>query len=314
MDVLARAISADGHTVLITGETGTGKELAARAVHDFGLAGGSPFVAINSASVQPHLLESELFGHEKGAFTDAMECRHGLFESCGNGTLFFDEIGELPEPLQAKLLRVIQEREFRRVGGNKTLSFAGRLVLATNRDLEKEIQQQRFRSDLYYRINTHHVHLPPLRERREDWRLLAECFLAKHARSAGIRLSQSAKAILGGCDFPGNVRQLEHAIQYCLSHTPLGQILPSHLPPELLAKPQSQSKPEELIFPVTWLDAAYKTGIAQLEATFSRQYLPRLLQSCRNNVSQAAKTAGLDQKTFRKKWEEAGLPPLGNRG
>lgn len=312
LEKLFRALRGDRtQSVLITGETGTGKELAARAIHEFGEYAKQPFLGINAAAVQPHLLESELFGHEKGSFTGANERRIGVFEQCETGTLFLDEIGELPDSLQSKLLRVIQERQFRRLGGNNEVEFQGRLVLATNKNLKDEVKEQRFRADLLHRINTHHIHLPALRERENDWLLLADHFLAKHGCGNKLELSAAVRAVLADCEFEGNTRQLEHAIEYCLTHRPIRQVLPGHLPPDLLAKQQAASSGNELIFPLAWLDRPQKEAMEELENTFNRQYLPRALKLSHDNVSKASERAGFkDPKTFRAKWTKAGLPPL----
>jgi two-component system response regulator HydG len=313
LESIVRVLRGENQPVLITGETGTGKELVAKAIHSRGLHANEPFVAINAAAVQPTLLEAILFGHEKGAFTDAKAQRLGIFEECRNGTLFLDEIGELSEPMQRVLLRVLQERTFRRVGGNVDVPFRGRPVFATNRELEDEVRQGRFRQDLLSRISTHHIHLPPLRKRRDDWLLLAAHFLKKHRPEADLILSPAVRAVLADCEFVGNARELESAIQHCLSHDPGRQILPGHLPPDLLAKRQATSDENELIFPQAWLEMPQKTAMKSVEATFNRQYLTRIMQLCHGNVSQAAKMAELDPKTFRSKWKEAGLPALHER-
>jgi DNA-binding NtrC family response regulator len=201
-------------TVLIQGESGTGKELVARALHDAG-ARGRPFVAVNCSAVVPTLFESELFGHEKGAFTGAQARRIGRLEQVGEGTLFLDEIGDMPLDLQAKLLRVLQERTFERVGGHTPVSFAARVVAATNRDLAAMVEDGAFREDLYFRLAVSPVRLPPLRERREDIPALAMHLLARrshelHATVDGI--ADEALRLLGGYDWPGNIRELENAL------------------------------------------------------------------------------------------------------
>ena len=202
-------------TVLITGETGTGKELIAQAIHDLSDRKDMPMISVNCAALSPDLIESELFGHEKGAFTGAHERRKGRFELANGGTLFLDEIGEISPVLQAKLLRVLQEGEFERLGGTSTLSADVRLITATNRDLKAEVDAGRFRADLYYRINSFPIHVPPLRERKSDIPLLAEHFARRHARKLGksIRsISRESLQYLNARDWPGNVRELEGAI------------------------------------------------------------------------------------------------------
>ena len=207
-------VAASEATVLIRGESGTGKELAARAVHDLGPRAGGPFVAVNCAAIPETLMESELFGHERGAFTDAREQRLGKFELANGGTLFLDEIGELAPAPQAKLLRALQERVIERIGGSQALSVDVRIIAATNRDLEGEVREGRFREDLYYRIHVVPVDLPPLRERQEDVRLLAEHFLAGHTAASGpMRFSRPAMTALERHGWPGNVRELENAVE-----------------------------------------------------------------------------------------------------
>ena len=206
-------VAASESTVLVRGESGTGKELAARAIHDLGPRAGGPFVAVNCAAIPETLMESELFGHERGAFTDARERRIGKFEQANGGTLFLDEIGELAPAPQAKLLRALQERVIERIGGAQPIPVDARIIAATNRDLEEEVREGRFREDLYYRIHVVPVELPPLRERHEDVALLAEHFLAGASGSPPRRLSRAALSALARHSWPGNVRELENALE-----------------------------------------------------------------------------------------------------
>jgi Nif-specific regulatory protein len=201
--------------VLLCGESGTGKELFARAIHEYSPRKNKPCIKVNCAALSESVLESELFGHEKGAFTGAVEMRKGRFELANGGTLFLDEIGEISTSFQAKLLRVLQEGEFERVGGSRTIKVDVRLVTATNRNLEEAVLNRSFRSDLYYRIGVVPVYLPPLRERREDVPLLAAEFLKRFNKEHGVALvfSQSAMRMLTSCDFPGNVRELESCVR-----------------------------------------------------------------------------------------------------
>lgn len=203
--------------VLISGESGTGKELIARAVHFRGGYSKQPFVAVDCGSLVPTLIESELFGHEKGAFTGAIKAKQGLFQAANGGTIFLDEIGELPLDLQAKLLRVLQEKEVRPVGSNKATKVDVRVIAATNRDLEKAYQDGSFRKDLYFRLNVVTVHVPPLRERRSDIPLLAQYFLDRFAPEAQVRIDSAAMNAMLGYDWPGNVRELENCIERAIA-------------------------------------------------------------------------------------------------
>jgi len=204
----------DTHTpVLITGESGTGKELVARAIHFRGSFAKRPFVAVDCGSLVPTLIESELFGYEKGAFTGAVKSRTGLFQSANGGTIFLDEIGELPQEMQAKLLRVLQEKEVRPVGSNQKMKVDVRVIAATNRDLETEYRNGTFRKDLYFRLNVVTVRLPSLRERRSDIPMLAHWFLERYARGTSIQVTTTAMKSLLQYDWPGNVRELENCIE-----------------------------------------------------------------------------------------------------
>ncbi|HLG97376.1 MAG TPA: sigma 54-interacting transcriptional regulator [Bryobacteraceae bacterium] len=226
-------------TVLIFGESGTGKELVARAIHRNSTRASKPYVAINCAAITETLLESELFGHEKGAFTGAIAQKKGKLESAEGGTVFLDEIGELAPMLQAKLLRVLQEREFERVGSTKTIKLDVRLIAATNRDLDEEVKKGRFREDLFYRLNVVSLRMPPLRERRDDISLLASYFAAKYAKRANrnvVGISPQARAFLVNYDWPGNVRELENAIERAVVLGSSDLILPEDLPEVVLER------------------------------------------------------------------------------
>jgi two-component system, NtrC family, response regulator HydG len=235
---IARVAPADS-TVLIRGESGTGKELVARAIHTNSPRSGKPFVAINCAALTESLLESELFGHERGAFTGAIAQKKGKLETADGGTVFLDELGEMAPPLQTKLLRVLQEREFERVGGNRPIKVNIRLIAATNRDLEKSIQAGTFRQDLYYRLNVLTVTMPPLRERREDIPLLAGYFAMRCAKKSAHSvkgISLEARQCLINYDWPGNVRELENAIERAVVLGTTELIMPEDLPEALLEK------------------------------------------------------------------------------
>lgn len=214
-DIIQR-VSQSKSTILITGESGTGKELIARAIHHNSPRRDQPFVAVNCGAIPENLLESELFGHMKGAFTGAIANKTGLFELADKGTLFLDEVGELPLMIQVKLLRVLQEKQFKRVGGVKDISVDVRIITATNRDLQKMVQENNFREDLFYRLNVIPVHVPPLRNRKEDIPLLARHFLDKYNREIGkhfTHITDEAMAQLMASDWPGNIRELENAIE-----------------------------------------------------------------------------------------------------
>lgn len=216
MYTLIEKVAPTPTTVLISGESGTGKELVARAIHFNSHREQAPFISVNCAALPDALLESEFFGHEKGAFTGAISLRKGKFEAADSGTIFLDEIGEMPLPLQAKLLRVLQEKSFERVGGNKTLHADVRVVAATNKDLKEEVDHQRFREDLYYRLNVVHIILPPLRDRIDDIPMLANHFMKKYAKQAGrpdLTLSSDTIRFLSTLPWDGNVRELENVIE-----------------------------------------------------------------------------------------------------
>ncbi|MFT3777017.1 MAG: nitrogen regulation protein NR(I) [Ottowia sp.] len=242
-------LSASNVTVLITGESGSGKELVARALHKHSSRASGPFVAINTAAIPKDLLESELFGHERGAFTGAQTMRRGRFEQADGGTLFLDEIGDMPFDLQTRLLRVLSDGQFYRVGGHGAVKASVRVVAATHQDLEQRVKDGAFREDLFHRLNVIRLRLPPLRERREDIPALARHFLQQSARQLGVepkRISDAALARLAGFGFPGNVRQLENICHWLTVMAPAQVIDEKDLPPEVLltpAVPLSPAKP-----------------------------------------------------------------------
>src|SRR6266542_146370 len=242
--MIRRAAPAPG-TVLITGETGTGKELAARAIHAASPRADRPFVALNCAALTESLLENELFGHGKGAFTGAEGARAGLIEHASGGTLFLDEIGTMSKALQAKLLRALEAGEVRRIGENDSRRVDVRFVAATHVDLKNAVDAGDFRSDLYYRLNVHRIHMPPLRERAGDVRLLAEYFLGRYGAAAGVaRCSDRTWELLEAYCYPGNVRQLEHVIQRAVAIARGPELQPDDLPEELVAPPSPAPAPE----------------------------------------------------------------------
>src|SRR5262245_26694001 len=244
-ELIRRAAAAHG-TVLVTGETGTGKELAARAIHSGSPRASRPFVALNCAALTESLLENELFGHARGAFTGAAGSRAGLIEHASGGTLFLDEIGTMSTTLQAKLLRALESGEVRRIGENESRRVDVRFVTATNVDLRAAVDTGGFRSDLYYRVNVHRVHMPPLRERAGDLPLLIAHFLRRYGAAAGITgCSESAMEAFSGYDYPGNVRQLEHIIQRAVAIARPPDLDPGDLPEELCASARTPSPASE---------------------------------------------------------------------
>jgi Nif-specific regulatory protein len=233
---LADRVAATNATVLLTGETGTGKEVLAHYIHNTSTRADKPFVAVNCAALTETLLESELFGHEKGAFTGAVSQHVGRFELADNGTLFLDEIGDISASTQVKLLRLLQERAFTRVGGTKTIACDVRIISATNRDLEEAIEKGHFRDDLFYRLNVFPIHLPPLRERKADIPALAEHFTAQAARELGVtpkQIASETNELLMSYDWPGNIRQLVNVIERAVLMCDGGTLLPAHFPPEI---------------------------------------------------------------------------------
>ena len=279
---LIRRVAPTDSTVLVQGESGTGKELVAHAIHANSQRAGGPFIPINCAAIAENLLESELFGHEKGAFTGAVAQKKGRIEMAEGGTLFLDEIGELALPLQAKLLRVLQEREFERVGGTRSIKIDLRLVAATNQNLESMVQAGKFRKDLFYRLNVVSMNVPPLRDRREDIPVLAEHFIAKAARKCNTHLKslpEETKVCLSQYDWPGNVRELENAIERALVLGSTSSILVEDLPEAV-----SESAAPAGV-PVTKYAGAMKDT--------KRQVILQALQEARGDYIEAAKTLGL---------------------
>ncbi len=300
--------------ILIVGENGTGKELLAKAIHRHGKNKQQPSFAVNVAAIPETLIESELFGHEKGAFTGATERKIGMFERCGGGTLFLDEFAEATGAVQVKLLRVLQERKFERVGGKESLDFKGRLVCATNRNVETMVDSGTFRQDLYFRVSTHIVHAAPLRERQGDVDLLAKHFLGKHGNSKPYKLEREATALLKEYPFPGNVRELENLMIHAIGKAPDGKIGFGQLPVDVMLRripsKKSSADANETRFEDSLFEVQYKEAMRSVEAAYGKIRLPEVLEKNQGNVAAAARELGIDEKTFRKKWREAGLPPL----
>ncbi|MBU8897937.1 sigma-54 dependent transcriptional regulator [Corallococcus sp. M34] len=282
-------------TVLITGESGTGKEVAARALHARGRRKDGPFVAINCAAMPEPLLESELFGHAKGAFTDAKAPRAGLFVKAHGGTLFLDEVGELPLTLQPKLLRALQERVVRPVGGDTEVPFDARIVAATNRDLELAVEEDRFREDLYYRLNVIGIELPPLRARGNDVLLLSQRFIEQFATRTGKRvvgLSPAAAQRLLAYGWPGNVRELQNCIERAVALTSFEQLTVDDLPERVRNYSSPRVVPENT-------DASELVTLEELE----RRYIHRVLEAVGGSRTLAARILGVDRKTLYRKLE-----------
>ena len=285
---LVSKISPSNSPVMICGESGTGKELFARATHFNSSRADQPFVPINCAALQENILENELFGHEKGAFTGADRQKPGLFEIADKGTLFLDEIGELALSMQAKLLRVIETSSFFRVGGTKEIHVDIRIVSATNKDLKKEVEEKRFRKDLYYRINMMNLSIPPLRERKEDIPLLAEYFI-KNNKASGIKvLSPETLGLLIEYNWPGNVRELLHVIHRAILLSPGSVIEPGDLPLEI----QQLKKPAKE-------DAA--SGNPRTLQDLEREHITAILKEVYGHRGKAAKILGIDPKTLYRK-------------
>jgi DNA-binding NtrC family response regulator len=288
-------------TVLLEGETGTGKELIARAIHQASsrLRTGQ-FVPINCAAIPETLLESELFGHEKGAFTGAIGQRQGRFELADSGTLFLDEVGEIPPAIQVKLLRVLQERRFERVGGTKSLEVDVRLVAATNKSLRGMVKKGKFREDLYYRVNVVRIEVPPLRERSEDIPLLATHFAAKYARPGDPpkRITPAAMDLLVNHRWPGNVRELENVMERACVISERDTIEPQNFPPDL-----TSPTPPKLPLRID-LDRKLHEQLQELTALFEQQYIRKALKRTRGNVGRCASICGLSRRSLSTKLAE----------
>lgn len=313
-------------TVLITGESGTGKELVARALHGHGARSGGPFVALNAAAIPRDLLEAELFGHERGAFTGANNLRRGRFEEANGGTLFLDEIGDMPIELQTRLLRVLAEGSFYRVGGAQPVRVDVRIVAATHQPLEQRVEQGLFREDLFHRLNVIRLRLPPLRERVEDIPALAQHFLMISARALGVpvkRLTPEALAVFTRFDFPGNVRQLENFCHW-LTVMAAGQTIDrGDLPPEIRAMEQQQAAPPAprtvaTESPQNWQESLLRDAQHRLDrgepaimATLTRQFERILLQTAldasRGRRVEAASRLGIGRNTITRKLRDLGI-------
>ncbi|MDR1957176.1 MAG: sigma-54 dependent transcriptional regulator [Treponema sp.] len=307
-------LAATDVTVLLTGESGTGKEVAAREIHCRSAQRDEPFVAVNIGGIHEGLIESELFGHEKGAFTGALTRKQGLFELAGRGCLFLDEIGEMPMPLQVKLLRVLQERKIRRLGGLTDIPLLARIVSATNRDLEAMVREGRFREDLYYRINVFRIELPPLRERREDIPLLADHLLTNLATRMGRPKPNLVHGVLDklrGYSYPGNIRELENILERAIIYGDGRSIRPEDLGFHALKSVESMEKVEriekrEKNERPPLVSAQETTAWGYLEA-IEREAIREALARCQGNRTKAAQELGISRKTILNKIKSYGL-------
>jgi len=290
----AARVAATDATVLIEGESGTGKELVARAVHSASARATGPFVPVDCGAIAEGVLESELFGHTRGAFTGAQAGRRGLFEEAHRGTLFLDEIGDVGLGLQARLLRTLQEREIRRVGSNEATPVDVRVLAATNKDLAAAVRAGKFREDLYYRLNVVALRIPPLRERPEDVPLLAEHFAAKHGRAEGAAITPGARDLLIAYPWPGHVRELENVIARALALNPAGVVTPDDLPPAV----------RNAAAPLPPPGARERPTLAEVE----RRYAAQVLAETGGNKTRAAEILGIDRKTLYRLLGEPGEP------
>ena len=290
---IIRKVSPTMTTVLITGETGTGKELIARAIHRNSTRNKQPFIKINCAAISENLVESELFGYEKGAFTGAVTAKPGRFELAHRGTLFLDEVGEIPREMQVKLLQAIQDQNFERVGGIKTVSVDVRLVAATNRNLLQAVKEGKFREDLFYRLNVFPVHIPPLRERTEDILPLADYFIEKFNRKLGSKvegLDPEVRDCFLAYPWPGNIRELEHLVERMILMAEGPSLKLKLVPPEITGAAGEQNLSHEEPEPPG--HDVLKSHMEQME----RQIIARCLDECGGNVTRAAERLGLSRK------------------
>ena len=295
---MVEKVAENDSTVLVSGESGTGKELIARAIHYNSLRKQKPFIPINCAGIPQNLLESELFGYEKGAFTDAATRKLGMFELAVGGTFFLDEVSSLELSMQAKLLRALEEKEIKRLGGTKIIKVDVRIISATNIDLRRAVREEKFRQDLYYRLNVVPIHLPPLRERKEDIPLLAEHFLENYNlafRKEIKGLNKPALECLLGYDWPGNVRELRNVIERLVALKDGGFITPRELPFDIFVRDRLE-KPSSL-----------EGGLKAAREDFEKQYIKAVLEQVEGNQGNAAKILGIHRNALFNKMKGLGL-------
>jgi DNA-binding NtrC family response regulator len=305
---LDRAAASETTTVLLFGETGSGKELMARYLHAHGPHAQAPFIDVNCSNFPENLLESQLFGHEKGAFTDAKHSKKGLLDLADGGTLFLDEIGEMAPALQSKLLRVLETRTFRRLGGHADITVDVRVVAATHRDLKRLVAEGKFREDLYYRLNVVPVTMPPLRDRADDIPALANAFISWFARKhhrAPARLHPDALRAFQSYAWPGNVRELKNVIERVLLLEADEEILPVHLPAEILGRASGVTGATEAF-------EAFPQGVVRRLEDLERMAIEHALAVCDGNKTQAAKLLGISRQTLRTKLKEYRMPDEGD--
>ena len=299
---LVKKVADSPSSVLIIGESGTGKELIAQALHNLSSRKDKPFIKVNCAAIPENLIESELFGYEKGAFTGALNSKPGRFELAHEGTIFLDEIGEIPLEMQVKLLRVLQEKEFDRIGGLKTIEVDIRLISATNSELEKKIQKGAFREDLFYRLNVVPIQLPPLRERKEDIPLLVNYFLDefnKKLKRSVQRISPDIMEAFSLFYWPGNIRQLENVIERMVLLTPTDELTPDQLPQEIKSQIYT-SMPE-------YRAKGLKEAVKETTHKMEKELILEALQETSGNVTQAARQLGISRKSLQLKMKEFDL-------
>jgi transcriptional regulator with GAF, ATPase, and Fis domain len=310
-------------TVVIEGETGTGKEVVAQTIHELSPRSSGPIMVFDCGAVPDNLIESELFGHEKGSFTGAIMTRQGLFEMAHGGTLFLDELGELPLDLQPKLLRALEQREIRRVGSNKPIKVDVRIIAATNRNLEDEVRAGRFRQDLFYRLSVVRVFLPPLRERADDIALLIKHFLdaGYNKRPDGAvkigGVSRAAMDLLQAYKWPGNVRELVNTVERAVSFAEGELIEPRDLPETVRGEEQAPRRPTGNSQPMQVMadaDSTFKDAKERWVSSFERDYILQLLKKNKGNISHAAREADIDRKYFRKLMRKYGIEGGGDEG
>jgi DNA-binding NtrC family response regulator len=293
-------------SVLITGESGTGKDVVAREIHMRGSEREGNFVAINCAAMPENLIESELFGHEKGAFTGASSKRIGKFEAANKGTLFLDEIGDMSLVTQAKVLRVLEDKSFQRLGSNESLSSDVRIISATNKDLEREVEAQRFRADLFYRLAIVTIHLPPIRERKEEIPELVHHFLSTFAviyKKKVLRISKDAMNQFLNFEWPGNIRQLKNCIERAVVLSETEEITLNELPSELLSKPRVS----QLDIENDYLNSMMSVDYQEAKKAFERFYIENCLKETSGNITQAALRMGIHRQSLQHKIKELGL-------